>query len=148
MIWPSSFPGLFQPSVLLADQSRFMHMGRRFRHGGSNIDFSSLILLLVVCGLVAAAIWGLSRFLAYREKHGFTSQRGLFRELCRAHRLSWTSRRLLWQLASWHRLACPAEVFVNPRRFDTQRLTGPLAARKDEISELRDLVYGFDRARS
>ena len=66
MIWPSSFPGLFQPSVLLADQSRFMHMGRRFRHGGSNIDFSSLILLLVVCGLVAAAIWGLSRFLAYR----------------------------------------------------------------------------------
>jgi hypothetical protein len=137
--------GLAQTPALLAEQSRFMHMGRRFRHGGSNIDLNQLLLLLVACLLVAVAIWALSRFLIYCESRTYCSQRALFRELCRAHKLNWSSRRLLWQLVRWHRLACPAEVFVNPRRFDTQQLTGGLAARQHQITQLRDRVCGIDQ---
>ena len=141
MIQVHGLPSLLERSALFAGQGRFMHMGRRFRHGGSNVEPQDLLLLLGVCAAVGLAVWGLSRLLAYREAKNCHSQRGLFRELCRAHGIGWSSRQLLWKLARCHRLERPAELFVDPLRFDAQSLPDPLRVHQDRISRLYDQVF-------
>jgi hypothetical protein len=42
----------------------------------------------------------------------------LFRELCRAHGLSWSTRRLLKRLAAEWQMSSPARLFVEPDRFN------------------------------
>lgn len=128
--------------AVLAGQGHVVHMGRRFRRGGSNVDFNDLVLILFVCALIALAIWGLSRYYAYRERRGYNSQRGLFRELCQVHELDWSGRRLLWQLARSHRLVRPADLFTDSQRFDLPDDFGPLVADRDEIARLRDRLFG------
>lgn len=136
-----TLPNLLARSVVLAEQGRFVDMGRRFRQGGATLDAQSVAFVLLVCALVALAVWGLARYFAFRERQGYNSDRGLFRELCRAHELNSSSCRLLWQLARFQRLARPADLFIDPRRFETQQLPGPLAKRKDDIARLRDRVF-------
>jgi hypothetical protein len=63
-------------------------------------------------------------------------------ELCRGHELDQVSRRLLRSLATWHRLAQPARLFVEPQWFDAASLSEPLRMRQAELERLRDRLFG------
>ena len=129
-------------SVLFGGQARYIHMGRRFRPGGSNISTEDLIALLVVLVAVSAAICLLSRYLAMREKRGHNSPRRLFRELCRIHGIGWSQRQLLRQLARWHRLPHATELFVQPHCFEVQELGPAFANRHGQLTALRERLFG------
>jgi hypothetical protein len=74
---------------------------------------SALVLVLAVIGIVLLT----KRCVAESERRRTSSPRALFRELCRAHQLSWSDRQLLLKLAAWHALPDPALLFIEPARF-------------------------------
>lgn len=74
---------------------------------------SAMIVLTVVAGVGLVALmvrWYWNRY-DYRKHR---SAAALFAELCRAHQLSWSERRLLSQLAVMASLNPKAVLFVNP----------------------------------
>jgi hypothetical protein len=52
----SDYVNLFAVAVpeFLAKEERYMHMGRRFRRSGSNIDTGHLLAMLAIIAIVAA----------------------------------------------------------------------------------------------
>lgn len=73
----------------------------------------ALVLILAVIGICLMA----SRFVAAHQRRRGSSPRRLFKELCRAHGLTWRERQMLVRLAAWHGLAHPMTLFVEPKRF-------------------------------
>jgi hypothetical protein len=65
----------------------------------------------------------------------------LFRELCRAHGLNWSSRRLLKRLAAEWQMSSPAQLFVEPERFSTARLGAEWHEKADELERLRRQLF-------
>ena len=56
-----------------------------------------------------------------------SSPNRLFLSLCRAHRIAWSDRWLLWRLAASQRLEDPVRVFLEPERLDPDA-AGPFSA--------------------
>ncbi len=69
------------------------------------------------------------------------SKRGLFSELCRAHGLNASSRRLLKRLATGRGLMDAATLFVEPRHFESNDLPHALQAAKGDLQRLRDRIF-------
>ena len=124
--------GIYHPIVTLIAASSFQNMGNRFRRGGgSSMNSSSILIMLLVVVLIVVLVWVLSRVLNKLERRGYNSPRSLFRELCQVHHLDFKQRRTLRRLARSQRLAHPARLFLEPDRFDVNRLSpvlviGPL----------------------
>lgn len=132
--------------TLLADGEPWHHMGRRFREGGTNLQLSDLLILGAILGLVILLLWLLSKYLHNRERRPYNSPRGLFRELCRAHRLRWSQRWLLWSVAHARGLSPPAMIFLKPQVLSPAHLPPKLAARKEEITQLRAILFASGEA--
>lgn len=126
---------------LLAKDGRYMHMGSRFRRGSSNIDTADLVTMLGVIAIVAAIVWLITRYVKLREKRNACSAQHLFHELCRAHQLDWPSRQLLQALAKAHGLADPARIFVEPHRFNTDKLGPAFANCEPRLAALRQRLF-------
>jgi hypothetical protein len=77
----------------------------------------------------------------YENLKSYDSPSELFRELCRAHGLDWRSRRLLRRLAATCELASPALIFVEPERFNVERLPSEWQAEADRIDRLRRMLF-------
>jgi len=110
-------------------------------------DGTSQLLIVVGMGVVAAAallIWSL---VARRPPRHFVSNSGarLFRELCHAHGLSFSTRRLLKRLAAARGLTTPAILFVEPQNFDTSSLPANLHPAANELQRLRAQLFGSTR---
>ena len=142
--WNGFLPGLASKGWLLAqsDDGRISELGQQFRQGGAGLDTTYLIVLIVALVATILVIGVFAHFLGLREAIGLNRPRALFSELCKAHELDRTSRRLLRSLASWHRLAAPARLFVEPERFDAASLGQPLRVRQAELERLRDRLFG------
>jgi len=129
------------PWALLAGQARYLQMGRRFRRGGATMEPMQLAILLAVLAALVAIVWLVSRYWSWRTARRAHSPAALFAELCRAHGLNWSNRRLLLALARCHRLSDPNLLFVEPHRFDLANAGGPLGTRQSELSALRDRLF-------
>jgi hypothetical protein len=81
-------------------------------------NYAGFALVLVLLAVFATALWLLQRVLAWRDRPPKRSMGALFRELCRAHRLSWRERLLLGRLARAAQVAPAARLFVEPELFD------------------------------
>lgn len=127
--------------MLLAGQAQYIHMGRRFRRGGG-VDWSDLWLPIAVIVCAAAIAWFVSRYLKLREARKADNPQALFAELCQAHRLNWSNQQLLRALANAHRLPSPAQLFVEPERFDVAPLGRAFASRQARIAALRARLFG------
>jgi hypothetical protein len=114
----------------------------RFDHERPRFDathvWTILSLVALIIGL-AVVSYRSSR----RTKRHFDvdSPTRLFRELCRAHRLSFGKRRLLKRLAAVRSLSEPALLFVEPRHFDIAHLPDELRQSAEEIWRLRDRLF-------
>ena len=134
-------------AVWLLAQGRYVHMGNRFRHGSDAGDsttfiiFVSVLVTILVVALVAA------RIVAVRNAPGYFSQNGLFRELCRVHGLDWASRRLLMRLAHYQNLEDPARLFIEPARFQSEQLDGPLAEFRSQLQSIAGVIFAPPKAK-
>jgi hypothetical protein len=96
-----------------------------------------IVFMAVLTGLARLTIFSQWR---QRQRKIF-SPRKLFFEICRAHRLSWPERRLLWRLARSQKLEDPASLFLTPECFDISRLTVDVRAHAEELRRLRDRLF-------
>ena len=127
--------------LLLAGQAQYVHMGRRFRRRGGGIDWTELLLPIAVIACVAGIAWLVSRYFKFRAERNADSPQALFAELCQAHELSWPNQQLLRALANAHRLPSPAQLFVEPERFDVERLGRAFESREAQVLALRSRLF-------
>jgi hypothetical protein len=120
--------------ILLAEHSRpgDALRGRGMAGAGQEILLAFLILVAVIAGL-----WALLQVSALgsrrRAAHGPWR---LFLSLCRAHRLSWSQRWLLWRLARARRLKNPAQLFLDPECFRQGGLKGGLGRKAERLRQI------------
>lgn len=127
---------------LLAGGGRYVHMGRRFRRGGSDIDLADVMAAVSVIALVAALAWLATRVAKHRETLNASSPQRLFRELCHAHRLNWSNRKLMQAIAKAHELGNPAMLFVTPQCFALDSLPPSFRSQRAHIEDLKDQLFG------
>ncbi len=131
----------FNHIMLLAGQSQYQHMGRRFRRGGNGIEWTDLFLpAAIVIGVVGIA-WLTTQYLKYRERRQTTSPNVLFAELCKAHKLDWASQQLLRSLANAAHVPTPAHLFVDKSQFDIDQLGNRFKNKRTQIVALRDKLF-------
>jgi hypothetical protein len=125
-------------TLLAVDEEAYRVWGR-FDHGEATFGATHwLILSGVIAMLVLAAT--VSRIRARQVGRTFTSENParLFRDLCAAHGLRRSERRLLQQLATARGVTNAAMLFLEPRYFDMKNLPAEL---KESAAELKSLRY-------
>jgi len=112
--------------------------GNRFRFDTENIATA----LLIVAG-IAVAVCILSYLLRLQERRrGHASPWRLFLSLCKAHRLRWSQRWLLWRVARAQQLRDPACLFLEPERLEAPHLGPAFAGRQPQLNQIRDRLFG------
>jgi hypothetical protein len=137
------FPAL-ESLLMLAQRSGWRHYGYREYTGiyfESNEREAWIVLGLTALLLVALVVW---HFLSSRASGRLPSNSPgrLFRELCRAHRLGASGRRLLKRLALARGLSSPVNLFVEPRYFDSADLPDEVCQYAEQILRLRKQLFG------
>jgi len=119
-------------------------MGEKFRSGESIFGaYHAFLLLGVIVGCIAT-VWAINRWLAWRKRNGFHSATALFSELSSTHGLNMRSRMLLKQLAKEQSLANPAQLFLEPERFDVTKLAKGVSIKPARLEELRDRIFAAE----
>jgi hypothetical protein len=124
--------------ALLSVSSGRWHVWGRFDHERPTYDLGQILLVLFAAVVVAALGLVLLRWCG---RFRTNSSGALFRELCRAHALSQSSRRTLKRLASARGLTHSSVLFVEPRHFETSDLPPALRDAKVDLGRLRDQLF-------
>lgn len=133
---------MYAPTPLLAQ--RLQQMGEKFRSGESIFGvYHAFLLLGAIIGCVAI-VWAVNRWLTWRKRKGFHSTAALFSELARSHGLNARSRMLLKKLAKEQSLSNPAQLFLEPERFDITKLAKGVTIKSDRLEELRDRIFAAE----
>lgn len=129
--------------ALLADMDRLRSMGNQFRGRRARIEAADVWTGIAILAAFILAVWVLTWFVARRErKAAYNSPRKLFNLLCKQHEVGRAGRRLLKQLARWHGLASPAQLFLNPDYFDPASLSPYLRAHAADFEALKERLFG------
>lgn len=132
-----------EESLLLAQMELFRNLGAGFRGRAAHFGTSDLIAIVLVLSALAGGMYLLSRMLQRQElPQRSNSPRVLFRELCMAHDLDRSSRRLLRQIGRYQRLDHLGRLFVEPERFDPANLSPSLRKKQAMLQSLRDTLFG------
>lgn len=127
-------------AVLAESLNRFSALGSRFRESNSDMRFASLAATLTGFAVFAVAMWLAARWYTRWTTRVINNPRSLFRELCRAHRLHRAHRRLLLQMAQWHGLSDPVQLFLDPQRFQSPEMHAALDC-KTAAAELQTELF-------
>jgi hypothetical protein len=102
--------------------------------------YEVLILAAVTLLVIVTIVW---QTISRRRQRDFEYDRParLFTDLCRAHKLNWSSRRLLKHLASARGLKCPTTLFVEPEYFDMTNVPPALKPSAAELRQLRHKLF-------
>jgi hypothetical protein len=124
---------------LLAAQDYSDEWGRLARLF-SFVSYEVLILASVTLLVIVTIVWQtISR--RRRRDFAYDSPPRLFADLCRAHQLNWSNRRLLKYLAAARGLKCPATLFVEPDYFDMTNVPAALKPSANELRQLRHKLF-------
>jgi hypothetical protein len=131
--------GISNGGHLLAaqDYSReWERLGRLFNSGAYEV----LILAAVTLVVIVTITW---QTLSKRRHRDFEYDRPprLFADLCKAHKLNRSNRRLLKQLAAARGLKLAATLFVEPEFFDMTNLPAALQPLAKELRKLRHKLF-------
>jgi len=106
----------------------------------SFVSWELVILASVTLVVIVTIVWQtISR--RRRRDFAYDSPPRLFADLCRAHKLTWSSRRLLKHLATARGLKCPATLFVEPDHFDMTNVPAALKPSANELRQLRHKLF-------
>lgn len=103
-----------------------------------------LAVLEILAALIASAIaawWGVNIWKRRQGQLPHRHPQRLFAALCSAHRLDRNQRRLIAQLAEFHRVAQPGVLFLQPERFDPPNLVG-FNGNIQEVTQLDAHIFG------
>lgn len=129
--------------VLLAQYSRWKHMGDSFRRSGPRMDLADLMPVAIILAIVAL---GIVVAVQIYKRHDYSKPCDdpgkLFRQLCAVHKLNFRSRRLLLQLAAARGMPHPGALFVTPSAFQTSDLPPQLLQQELRIQELAAKLFG------
>jgi len=125
---------------LLAQSDRAGQFTKGFRAGNMDRISLSSLLLLAAAGLVIALIfYAWERFARSANERGpLFSDRRLFQDLCRLHRLDRVSIRCLQRLIHGAKLAHAAEVFLRPDLFQPRTIA---EHDRDLLQQLRRKLF-------
>ncbi|MGD9634850.1 MAG: hypothetical protein AB7G28_24305 [Pirellulales bacterium] len=127
---------------LLARTRDLRSMSEGFRSVGySDKAWETMLVAGVIVG-ICVILFLISRYYRRFERlKSYDSRPELFRELCRLHKLDWSSRRLLKRLAAEWEMTSPALLFVEPERFNVARLPMEWHEETDRLEQLRTKLF-------
>ena len=128
-------------SSLLAATPYYSHEWARLAWLVDYISVEVIVLAAATLLVIATVIWQTVSRRRRRDFH-YDSPPALFADLCRAHKLSWSNRRLLKQLAAARGLKCQAALFVEPEHFDMTNVPKSLKQHANEVRQLRQTLFG------
>lgn len=138
-----SLPASFAfASGLVALDSVVDRMGDNLRGEPLRWNPSSMITfgLFLAAGILASWLW--VRFAGYHDwRVRCNSPWRLFLVLCRAHRLRWSDRWLLWRLSQQRSLEDPGDLFLEPRHLDLESLPAAWRRHAARLEGLRKRLY-------
>jgi hypothetical protein len=102
--------------------------------------YEVLIVASVTLLVIVTIVW---QTISRRRRRDFDYDRPqrLFADLCRTHKLNWSSRRLLKHLAAARGLKCPSTLFVEPEYFDMTNVPPALKPSAGELRQLRHKLF-------
>ena len=125
----------------LADQSRMMWMGERFRGGADGIDSGQLATFALIFAVLALVLWiGITAVNLLAKLRG-SHPTMLFLELCQAHHVDWKLRIQLWIFAFSSRLEHPAQLFVDPQLLSDEALATWPESQRNHLLKLRESLF-------
>ncbi len=129
-------------AIVFAQRSPMENLADYFRGPRTQLRASDALYLLLGFGGLILLAWLLSLLMNWQERGcRRPSPLRLFLALCRAHRLAWTDRWLLWRLARSQGLPEPARVFLEPERFDPTHLAGAFGRSRARLEQLREKLF-------
>jgi hypothetical protein len=139
-------PAYLKTLILVAESDRSRHVMQAFRAITIDEPLNAAWLGLMIFS-ASLALMALIAIFVHRQwrRRMASSPRGLFGELCRAHRLKWPQRRLLWRLAQSQKLADPAAMFLTPACFEIGRLTVEMRPHAEELRSLCARLFAEPR---
>jgi hypothetical protein len=127
---------------LLARTQDLRSMSEGFRSVGySDKAWETMIVAGVIIGVCVVLLLVGRYFRRFERLKSYDSPPELFRELCRLHKLDWSSRRLLRRLAAEWEMTSPALLFIEPERFNVSRLPMEWHEETDRLQTLRDRLF-------
>jgi len=138
----SAFP-IPHSALLFADRGALLRdMGSGFRGDRAKVDFTEVLMVIAATIGAVVVFWLLARFASLREGRGASNNpKLLFRQLCQAHGLSRTQRRLLVQLAEHAELAPAPAVFLHPELLDGALNDPQFGPYHGELAALRRRIF-------
>jgi hypothetical protein len=127
--------------LLLAAKTRLEGLSSAFRGRRARLEPSEVFRGAAVLLAVLVAAFAVTRLVMACRRHIRRNPWWLFLALCRAHRLRWRQRWLLWQVAKHQRMEHPARLFLEPARFEPAGLGPGLRRRVAELRGVRDQVF-------
>jgi len=128
--------------LLVGLDSAVDRMGDSLRGEPLRWNTTAVATFVLCAAAVAAAVWLLVRLAGYQDwRVRCNSPPRLFLVLCRAHRLRWTDRWLLWRLARQHGLADPAQLFLDPSLLNGRGLPRELQGYAGRLENLRRRLF-------
>ena len=135
---------LLYHAILLAERSRLDSISRGFQGRRARFQKDDLVIGLLILGGIALAVWILAYALKFQEQwRSRPSPLRLFLSLCKAHRLRWSQRWLLWRVARARQLRDPARLFLEPEMLEAANLGRRFETRRAQLKQIRHLL--FDR---
>lgn len=134
--------------ALFADQQAIRNVMRGMQGRQTGVDTSGLATALLIFCLFFVCVWGFARVFIKSENGKIqSSPQALFRELCRAHKLTRSDWWFLLRLARHHHLDNPVFLFLEPQRLDPATCGEAWKNHAPRLFELqRKLFAGLVRA--
>jgi hypothetical protein len=134
---------LLQCALLIGQSPDDYRVWGRFDDQPTASGIPQWMIVLGCTALVVAVIGLVNGILTRRRRREFWHDNSarLFQDLCRAHRLDLSHRRLLKKLAALRGLAHPAELFVEPSHFEAADLPPALQASARDLGQFRHRLF-------
>jgi hypothetical protein len=127
---------------LLAQRATWERLGDHFSGERAQLNYANVLVIVLGAAIFAAVVVWLQRFASGAPARiAPNSPRRLFGDLCRAHRISRSGRRLLKRLAAKLQLPNAAMLFVAPDLFDAAELPAELRGQAGELEQLRERLF-------
>jgi len=128
---------------LLARTRDLRSMSEGFRSVGfDDKAFETLLVTGIIIAISLTLLLVGRHFRRFERLKSYDSPPELFRELCRVHRLDWSSRRLLKRLAAEWEMTSPALLFIEPERFNAARLPADWQSSAEQLNQIRQQLFG------
>jgi hypothetical protein len=132
----------FYTTFAAADQDRMQDLFRAFRATQAREGTNEIVYgLLILASIVAVMLFLSQVIMSRRRREGHARPWGLFLNLCRAHKLKWKERWLMWRLARLEQLSEPARLFLEPEWYASYSLPGELRQRAGQLLSIRNRLF-------